>query len=437
MLRLFALLPGCSSGPDLPPPQVEVGALVGTVALATWDGVGGAATRVVVEGPEGDFLASDWQEAGPQQHSVTLLGLRADQRWLAFVEDDTGLRSEGVAFSTDPLPDGVPAIHLTGEPGWQGYVLTSVIGGSAAAMLMDETGAVVWWMPSETRGRVPRVRPRHDQRGIWLAGAQGWPEEGGQFLSLDWQGEVLEGWEEYDFSHDFVEWSDGRLAFLTYDERQVEELGQSAIGGTLVERAPDGTERAVWTTWDTWVPGEDGAVSETGYWTGLNALSLDEEAGTYTVGSRGLNAFVVLDAATGQVLRQIGGPQSDYAFPEPDDAPQNQHQAQWLEDGLLVFDNRVEAEGSRVVELALDEDQATATARWSWQPEPSLYVYAMGDVHRAGDGSTLVTWSTAGRIDDLGPQGELRCSYEMNLGHAFGFSQVLEALPGTVRLSAQ
>jgi hypothetical protein len=59
-------------------------------------------------------------------------------------------------------------------------------------------------------------------------------------------------------------------------------------------------------------------------------------------------------------------------------------------------------------------------------------VYALGDVDRADDGSTLVTWSTSGLVDDFAPDGTLRASIAAELGVVFGYTNRLTKLPGMV-----
>ena len=71
---------------------------------------------------------------------------------------------------------------------------------------------------------------------------------------------------------------------------------------------------------------------------------------------------------------QLGGPESDYEFPNPGDRFWSQHTASQLPSGnILLFDNglgRPLAEGnnySRALELRLDERSRTAVKVWEYR----------------------------------------------------------------------
>jgi hypothetical protein len=61
-------------------------------------------------------------------------------------------------------------------------------------------------------------------------------------------------------------------------------------------------------------------------------------------------------------------------------------------------------------------------------------VYALGDVDRAADGSTLVTFSSAGLIDDVSPGGDLRWELQTQLASGVSYLVRVAELPGMTRV---
>ena len=61
---------------------------------------------------------------------------------------------------------------------------------------------------------------------------------------------------------------------------------------------------------------------------------------------------------------------------------------------------------------------------WSYTPDPSIYTFVLGDVHRFDDGDTQITWSVSGQIDRVTSAGEVKWQLNTALGYAFGFNTV-------------
>ncbi|MSQ03639.1 MAG: hypothetical protein EXR71_17435 [Myxococcales bacterium] len=421
---LISLLAGCA-GPSAP--EITVSGTVGTVATAVWTDGGVQPSRIVVRTGGIDRLASGWQQ--PElAHTATLVGMNAETECEALVELEDGTRSEPTSFVTSPLPVALPEISVEGDPGWEGWLLTSIIGTETGPLLLDPQGRVVWWHFATEGGHASRARFRADGRGVWYGYAQSEARDEGGLASVDWTGTPIEVIHAPAFSHDLWVAPDGALAWIEFDRRFLAN-GNPVWGNRLMSNET-GAPESLWTTYDTWNPEVTGPLAAGGYWTGCNALDFDADSGHYYLGSRGFAAVVELDPTSGTVIRQIGGPTSDYEFPNERDGLELQHNFQLVDGGLLVHDNRNEALGSRAVELTLDDEAGTASYRWSWQHEPPLYSFALGDVDRGADGSTLITWGAPGVIDDVGPDDVARASLSANLGTMFGFTDRVEQLPG-------
>lgn len=386
------------------------------MANALWDGPEDEPSRLVAENEDGVRVVSDWQPPGGG--GVSVLGLNAETTYDLFVEPEFGDLGEPVSFTTGALPSNLPDWTTTGSPGWQGFAVTSLMGGGQWAVVLDELGKTVWYYELPNDGRLVRTRARRDGRGMWVVPAQREDKSApSDLIGVDWNGTEIERHSIEHFSHDYVELDDGVIAFLLFEPREID--GQTVVGNSITEiDLGSGVSTDIFSTFDLWDIGSQ-ADSTDDEWAGGNALDFDFESGTYTAGFRSLDAIIEVDRATGQVGRQFGGPHSDFAFAAPESAPRKQHQFQWTNDHILVFDNRENDEDSRVTEFTLDGSIANSV--WSHQTDPPVWVFALGDVDRAEDGSTFIDWAAAGILEDVDPDGITRWSLSAEFGTAFGF----------------
>lgn len=422
---LFAtLLAGCE------PYVLEVVASAGvsTVANVRWSEPADARSRIIAENAEGVRIVGDWQPPGGGHLAV--VGLKADTTYDLFIEPETGESGTPVAFTTGSLPTTLPTWTTTGTPGWRGFAVTSLQGAHQWAIVLDETGDPVWFREISKDGRLVRARARMDGRGLWVVPTviddKVSPSD---LIGIDWNGNEIERHTIEHFSHDYVEVEPGIIAFLLYEPREID--GILTVGNTITEIALEtGEQRQVFSSYDLWGNyfGEDAAAEP---WAGGNAIDFDAESDMYGAGFRQLDAIIEVNRESSEVGRQLGGPQSDFTFPTEGSAPHQHHQFQWFDDGILVFDNRENDEYSRVTEFALSTPSAEVV--WTHQTDPPLWIYALGDVDRANDGSTFITWTTSGILEDVDPAGDTRWSLSTEFGAAFGFLERTSRLGGFTR----
>jgi len=311
------------------------------------------------------------------------------------------------------------------------FVATSLYSSESVAVILDGDGDVVWshrpdlgW-PNHFVTRVRQARI-----GEWITynvdggQAQGLPEPDPTRaivrVSLDGAREqvlVLP-----DTHHDFFELGDGTLALLKYDRREVD--GHTYIGDAVVEVSPDGSERQVWTVWDYFELDPENVVGPQASWSHANAMYYDKDAGAYYVSLRNFDCIVKIDQASGEQLWVLGGERSDFALSDGSEALfHHQHQFDLVENGIVVFDNGlVETQDSRAVEYRLDPAVGLATKVWEQHADPPMFCAALGDVDRLDNGNSLVTWSSAGQIEEVSPEGEVIWRVRAELGAAFGFT---------------
>ena len=315
--------------------------------------------------------------------------------------------------------------------------MTSILTDVSSAVIIDRDGDFVWWHSlNEDQAIIPRARLARDGQSV-LYLHSGLPEEGGipvsTLVEVGLDGSLLGELVVDHAHHDFVELPGGALAFIVSDSRLVPE-GGLVKGDAIVEWNPGSGEfDKVWSTWDSLpVPAFAAEPGESLDWTHANALVYDAEEDTYSVSSLWLGTIITIGRSTGTMIRQVGGLGSDFELDDKDDSFfDQQHQFQFIDDHLLVFDNGLsEAMDSRVVEYELDADLGTASEVWSYAATPALYCPVHGDVNRLEDGSTLITWSTSGRLEAVSVEGETHWRLDLALGGGFGYTTHVDEIAG-------
>ena len=92
-------------------------------------------------------------------------------------------------------------------------------------------------------------------------------------------------------------------------------------------------------------------------------------------------------------------------------------------DRLLVFNRGSFTESgqcSSAVAYDLSES-GRATETWSFTTEVCQRVSFLGNATHLPGGDTLVSWSSAGRIDVVNPEGDGGLTLSLGVGAAFGF----------------
>lgn len=427
-MRGPALLIPCLIGlscADPPAVVATVSDLVPTVVTVTFEGIDPGSEAAFVEVTSGSRFEVSPADDGTAE--VVVWGLKQDTGYelgCGVVLDGADQELPILEVSTGSAPADLPVITVDapGEP-LEGAVLTTLLGSSSGAVVVDGDGDYLWWHLLEDADLTTnRAVVAADGRSILIrVNHVDGPSRGIRRVALD--GRVLETVDTCaEAHHDFVELPDGAVAYFCHDTREID--GEDVVGDRLVERAPDGVTRDVWFVWDHWdFDPDQGQDPHWGY-AHANALDFLPAQDAYTLSSRKLDTIFLIQRDTGDVTWRFGGELSDFV---PADAltamPVSQHQHQLLGDHLLVFDNGPpDATDSRAVEYRLDTAAMTAAQVFTYYPDPPLYSYAYGDVSRLDDGSTLVTFSVSGQMDLVDAHGELRWRINAPFGWAFGYS---------------
>ncbi len=422
------LLTGCTADGML---AVEVVEGPGTVLRVTWHTAEPSTGEVRWGDGEDEVVAT---EEGTE-HRAVIVGLEPNVDVAFAITGNAGaveLTPAEVSYTTAAAPPLLPSFTVTGalpEPLW---FVTALASSPPGAAIYSTTGQPAWWrLYGSDPLSITDAQLALDGRSILynrFTPGESLEAQGGEAPS-ELVREYLDGHPEEVITtqnqhHAFAQLPDGTIAFIVYDIREVE--GESVRGDALVERAPDGTETTLWSTWDTFTyePGTD--LAGVG-WTHCNSVSWNAEEEAYYVSVRNLNAVVKL-SHTGERIWTFGGVTSDFEL-IGDEGTVHQHRVRGEDGGtgLLVFDNGAAAAlGSRVVRYALDTQAMTATA--SVEAAEGVYTYSLGDVQRLPDGGMWVSWGSGGEITVSGEEGEVAVTMSSELGSVFGFGAVIPDL---------
>ncbi len=427
-------------------PEIVISDAVGTVVTVRWQTDEPTAGRVTWWTP-GDAPRTRESDGEGTEHEVLLLGNVAATTYELEVvasRDGTEVARYDGEITTGPLPAELQGVDLSVsvplEDGtYGGYLYLAVVTETDVAAVLDRQGNPVWWHadddPDVRDKRILSVMPSCDGRSI-LYNRYRIPGDDGRsyYIRVSLDGEDVERIDATGHSHTFVELSDGTVAGIFDDVRQVED--EMVYGDQLVELLPGGETRIVWSTWDQFVYEPGSPTPGTG-WTHSNSLEYDPDEDAYYLGVRNLHTIVKLDRASGESHWLLGGDDSDFEFVDGQASLfREQHEFELVDGGVLLFDNGpVQRYESRALELSLDVPGGSADQIWSYSADPPLYSPAGGDVWRLDNGNTIVTWGFAGQIDEVTPDGELAWQLNATLGVGFFYS-VWQEEPYTTRLLA-
>nr|PZN21939.1 MAG: hypothetical protein DIU78_16560 [Pseudomonadota bacterium] len=411
---------------------------IGTVEIVTWStdlaGVVEADIEFGLAGRELSMVAPvNLDEPG---HRTLLLGMKGARdyafRIVARSVESTCTSAE-VVFTTGAVPDWVPVItkSTSSEGASKGFIVTTpgfdLLRSRGDFMVpsvyvFDTDGDVVWWSPRLVRDPTS-ARIGWDGTVMWLVDLY---EKGILRISMD--GMVVEeipGLE--DAHHDFAVLKDGGIATMLRGKPE-----------SFVEVAPDGTITTIVEDLSTLYDADTFHP---------NAVHYHPEDESYTLSDLYLEGFVKF-TRSGELVWQLGGkspkgPSFELVGLEPWVGNHGHH---LTADGRFLFFNNDAPSAnpavppnmrpSAIIEVALDENDWTATKTWDYSAE--LFSRQLGDVQRLPNGNVLVTYSNAGVIEEVTPSGEVvqafdnsRANEEWGVGMAmFGYATFRTSLYG-------
>jgi hypothetical protein len=330
------------------------------------------------------------------------------------------------SFTTGPLPPGLVDASFERISGQQTFDLTLLDFNDAdfsGYVALDGNANVVWYY--QHNSPTFAVAQDADRHLVFLQ------EDGIKFFEIRPDGavvrEVTDTLEDGTvcapggrWHHESLLRPDERVYTLGSEMRDVEIDGEvrTQTGDTIVVWNRDqGTVSTLASLFDLLDPEEDrtpaSATMEGFYWKGcdISHFAASEEVEDWThandisigpqgnvlVSLRHLNQIISISPDLRSIQWRLGGPGSDFSFPDPSDQFFHQHTATQLPNGnILLFDNgnvRPEEEGgvfSRALELELDFDTMEARKVWEFRHNPDRFAQCCSSAKRLANGNTLV-----------------------------------------------
>jgi hypothetical protein len=391
-----------------------------TVGIVEWSvevtGLDAGVDSAIIEfGPGTEYGAQapvDLEEPGRR---TLLLGMKASAQYHFRVRARVGSEecvSDDHVLTTGPLSNGIDPIDIqTPKPqALAGGFLVAANWSSGPLFILDAEGDMVWWYDVEG---MSRARLSHDGKYMWMLRANPTENSTPEVRRI-----TMDGLEELSFPefgnahHDLVTLPGGGVAFI----ERTDDCDR------IMEWSEDGTLREVVDVREA--HGGEGTRCHT------NSLLYWPDDDSFTFSDLFYNVYVKV-TRDGEVVWVLGGNQSE--FSGDGSTWQNQHGHHLLgNDRLLFFNNGPigggEEKASKALEVSLDFEEMTATEVFRY--EGPVYSAILGDVQRLENGNTLVTFSSAGLIQEVDASGDLVRQMTWPLGTALGYTTQRNRLQG-------
>jgi hypothetical protein len=362
---------------------------------------------------------------------VAVLGLLPDQSYVIrpVAYGHTGTTVGGpLTFTTGALPSDLPRYTASGVDPSPGYV---VFAAGRYGIVIDNTGRVVWYrhfamgpglsFTAQPNGHYAARPPTPD------------PNDPGGWVELDPLGiptrmlPCAGGLRAR--VHDLIAEPDGGY-WLLCDETRAMDLtavggvARALVTGTVVQHvSADGALRFSWNPFDHFAIADVDPSERSGSlvnWTHGNAIDLDAD-GNVIVSFRNLGEVTKIDRRSGQVIWRLGGRRNEFAFidsPAPSFA--GQHSARVVGAGqLMLLDNIGDPAQSRVERFVIDDRTRTARLVHSYGSTPGVSTLIGGSVQGLAGGRTLVSYGTAGRVEEYDAGGRVVWRIDGHAGYVF------------------
>jgi hypothetical protein len=429
--------PGDVTAPDRP---VVVDASIGAnphnvisaiVAVRVRD-ADSVAIRFSLDGmpPGADSLTPAVPVAGDSA-IVPVLGLLPDRAYaMRPVAYGRGVASTGnsLAFNTGTLPADLPRYTATGTDPSPGYV---VFAAGMYGLVIDNTGRVVWYRHFPTgAGLNFAAQPN----GRYATRPQSMdPIDPGQWVEVDPLGNTTRalgcarGLRVR--LHDLIAEPDGGY-WLLCDETRAMNLAafggvaNALVTGTVVQHlSASGALLFSWSAFDHFAITDVNESERSGAivnWTHGNAIDLADD-GNLIVSFRNLGEVTKIDTRSGDVIWRLGGRRNEFAFVDtPTPSFVGQHSARVYAPGaLMLLDNIGDPTQSRAERYTIDERTRTARLVQSVGSTPGVSTLIGGSVQSLPGARTLVSYGTAGRVEEYDADRRVVWRIEGHAGYVF------------------
>lgn len=409
----LALLGACQGSPVVSILEAPNNRLAVIVAITEKQPVH-ASGRCVADDDPDDARLLDRQ--GPARLlDLPLAGLRNDTTWTCSVDVDDGkrVRTYEIAVEAGPVPLGVGGYDVEGATDPAGVTLLTEFDHDRGhpnmrTVIVDGRGRARWYRFTDHEV-VAGLDGTVTSSGYVLTG--GGPDQPPTWY--DPLGDVAFALGEPpipgSYHHHVEPFGDGVVAMVNAPNTRPD--GTPFTGLAVIWFGPTGA--AEW-TWNSQQAVDAGTLvvgpAQDPFHANSVTLLDDPEGPAAWVSLYSARALIRVDRDTGEITHRLG-PGGDFSLRDeagaalPDDAWfVGQHDPEFAWPRVVLYDNGLDAERSRVLELELDLAARTATRRFEWT-EPGWFEPLFGDADRVHDGRILVTrgrcWSPACGVDGL------------------------------------
>ena len=341
-----------------------------------------------------------------------------------------GTATGGVlSFATGTLPTDLPAYTGAGSAPSPGYVVFSA---GSYGVVIDNTGRVVWYhrFPNGV-GLNFQAQPngRYAARPPTVSGdVASWVEIAPSGTITRTLG-CARGLPPR--MHDLIVEPDGSYWLLCDEVRTIDlsaqgDSPQARVLGTGVQR-----RSAAGDVLFEWSPFDHLAVELSVLepadrsnpvinWTHGNALDLDRD-GNLLLSFRNLSEVTKVNTVTGAVMWRMGGAHNEFTFENMTVPPfARQHGVRATGDGqLLLLDNLGHSVGSRAERYEVDAARHTARLSGAYASSAGLIAQVGGTTQALADGHTLVSFGSAGGVEEYDAAGTVVWRLMGNPGYVF------------------
>ena len=417
-----------------------------TVLRVTWETGQGSDVQVLFSAEDAQVEQTTAPELEGSPGEVLLVGLpqQVDISFrLVADQDGDAVCSDLYQATTGPLPSGLPALDVQIADGTEtspGFVVVPINDDQATwQAIIDRFGRYVW--ASNQVSRDSRVRLSLDHESVlYLVPGKTDGSVAPGIGRMDMDGTISNFYSFDDVWVDFVELPDGTLLVLQEDIRSMDDQGVERLfrGDALVELPPDGAATTLWSSFDAYTPdlsteymitlASDGREVED--WSHCNGLAYSQDDDRIFITSSQFQAVFAVDHATGDTLWALSQDSDDWNTDHSVPLFSAPHSVQPLENGgMLVFNRFLDFQNcSNATEIQLNEETRVATVTRIMESEDCIHVSYLGSAERLPDDNTIISWSSAGQIDEFQPDDTVSLRINLPLGGQFGFATWVDSL---------
>jgi hypothetical protein len=229
--------------------------------------------------------------------------------------------------------------------------------------------------------------------------------------------------------HDLLVEADGGYWIMCDEVRTMDVTAAGGVAGARVIGTAIQHISASGALVFQWSPFDHFAITDAGpftradtvvNWTHGNALDVDTD-GNLLVSFRNLSEITKIDVSTGRVAWRLGGRRNQFAFVGTPIPPfSGQHSIRSGGDGsLLLLDNVGDPNETDAERYVVDPRAMTAQLVRSYASLPRVVTQIGGSTQPLPEGHTLVSFGTAGRVEEYDATGRVMWRIEGNAGYVF------------------